>query len=195
MKPQRLVVPVLAAALIGAAGLATLASASDEPGRQAHLATTSLRRPHPTAAAPARHRRRVNPAVVRRLRHSAWRWQAVMGVPRARSKAPLRSARALRYWRRQARRAGRLAAHPPHKSGWLCIHRFEGGWADGGDPYWGGLQMDRGFMRAYAPAVLLRRGWANRWSPLEQMWVAERAHRSGRGYTPWPNTARSCGLL
>jgi len=27
------------------------------------------------------------------------------------------------------------------------------------------------------------------------MWVAERAHRAGRGFTPWPNTARSCGLL
>ena len=34
------------------------------------------------------------------------------------------------------------------------------------------------------------RGWANRWTALEQMWVAERAHRSGRGYGPWPNTAR-----
>ena len=40
-----------------------------------------------------------------------------------------------------------------------------------------------------------RRGWANRWTALEQMWVAERAHRSGRGYWPWPSTARFCGLL
>ncbi len=55
--------------------------------------------------------------------------------------------------------------------------------------------MDRGFMRSYAPAVLLRRGWADRWNPLEQMWVAERAHRSGRGFYPWPNTARMCGLI
>jgi hypothetical protein len=54
--------------------------------------------------------------------------------------------------------------------------------------------MDRGFMLAYAPRTLLRRGWADRWSPLEQMWVAERAHR-GLGYTPWPNTARLCRLL
>jgi hypothetical protein len=55
--------------------------------------------------------------------------------------------------------------------------------------------MDRGFMSTYAPGVLLRRGWADRWTALEQMWVAERAHRSGRGYWPWPNTARSCGLI
>jgi hypothetical protein len=54
--------------------------------------------------------------------------------------------------------------------------------------------MDRGFMRTYAPRELLHRGLANRWTPLEQMWVAERAHRT-RGYYPWPNTARSCGLL
>jgi hypothetical protein len=55
--------------------------------------------------------------------------------------------------------------------------------------------MDRGFMEGYAPHHLLRRGWANHWSPLEQMWVAERAYRSGRGFYAWPNTARACGLL
>jgi hypothetical protein len=93
------------------------------------------------------------------------------------------------------RRVSWLAAHPPHKRGWLCIHRYEGGWSDSGDPYWGGLQMDRGFMRTYAPRFLLRKGWADRWTPLEQMWVAERAHRNGRGYYPWPSTARFCGLL
>jgi hypothetical protein len=27
------------------------------------------------------------------------------------------------------------------------------------------------------------------------MWAAERAHRSGRGFYPWPNTARYCGLI
>jgi hypothetical protein len=101
----------------------------------------------------------------------------------------------LRYWNRQARRVRRLVAHPPHRLGWICIHRYEGSWRDSGEPYWGGLQMDRGFMQTYAPRVLLRRGWADRWTPLEQMWVAERAHRSGRGYWPWPSTARSCGLI
>jgi hypothetical protein len=50
-------------------------------------------------------------------------------------------------------------------------------------------------MRSYAARDLLRRGWANNWSPLEQMWVAERAYRSGRGFYPWPNTARYCGLI
>ena len=82
----------------------------------------------------------------------------------------------------------------PHRSAWLCIHRFEGSWTDSGDPYWGGLQMDRSFMSTYAPRWLLRKGWANSWTPTEQMWVAERSFRT-RGFGPWPNTARYCGLL
>jgi hypothetical protein len=55
--------------------------------------------------------------------------------------------------------------------------------------------MDRGFMSSYAPRGLLRKGWANRWTPLEQMWVAERALRSGRSFAAWPNAARLCGLI
>ena len=82
-----------------------------------------------------------------------------------------------------------------HLSSWLCIHSYEGSWTDSGDPYWGGLQMDRTFMLTYAPRWLLRKGWANTWTPTEQMYVAERAHDSGRGYGPWPTTARMCGLL
>jgi len=83
---------------------------------------------------------------------------------------------------------------PPHFSQWLCIHHYEGSWTDSGDPFWGGLQMDRNFMRTYAPAWLLRYGWANTWTPLQQMWVAENAFGS-RGFSPWPNTARYCHLL
>jgi hypothetical protein len=193
VKPKRLLLPMLAAVLIGAAVAATLAAASEVPGKTAHPARSITR--HPLIRPQVKHSRHINPALVRRLRQTAWRWQTVIGVRHAQSVVPLRSPRALRYWRRQVRYVSRLAAHPPHKSGWLCIHHFEGSWSDSGDPYWGGLQMDRGFMRTYAPSFLLRKGWANRWTPLEQMWVAERAHRSGRGYTPWPNTARYCGLL
>jgi hypothetical protein len=183
---KRLLLPVLVAAFAVAAAAATFASATAEPPKPA-LSNGAPAQPRP--------RPRGNPLLVRRLRRTVWRWQTVMGVRRAYSLAPLHTPRALLYWRQQARRVRRLAAHPPHKRGWLCIHRLEGSWWDGGDPYWGGLQMDRGFMRVYAPRLLLRRGWANRWSPLEQMWVAERAHRSGRGYTPWPSTASYCGLL
>ena len=187
MNNKRLLVPVLAVVLAVIAAASALASESDPPRRIVPEARTV--EPH------AKPVRRVSPARVRRLRTTAWHWQAVIGLRRAHSAAPLHSRRALRYWRLQVRRVIRLAARPPHRLGWLCIHRFEGSWRDSGDPYWGGLQMDRSFMRSYAPRVLLRRGWANRWTALEQMWVAERAHRSGRGYYPWPNTARYCGLL
>ena len=193
MNPKRFLLPVLATLLIAAATVTTLAAASALPGRGATPAASKKR---PALAKARKDRRRhVNPATVRSLRGAAWRWQALMGVRRAKSYASLRSRRALRYWSVQARHMRWLVAHPPHKRAWLCIHRFEGGWSDSGDPYWGGLQMDRGFMLTYAPPSLLRRGWANRWTPLEQMWVAERAHRSGRGYSPWPNTAHYCGLL
>ena len=148
----------------------------------------------PKRGALAREAPRVNARLTRRLRAATWRWQVVMGRHRSRLAAALDTRRALRFWRREARAVRRLAAHPPHRTGWLCIHRYEGSWRDSGDPYWGGLQMDRGFMRHYAPRLLLRRGWANRWSALEQMWVAEHAHR-GVGYSAWPNTARFCGLL
>lgn len=80
---------------------------------------------------------------------------------------------------------------------WTCIHRGEGAWNDAGDPYWGGLQFDRGFMRTYGPDMIRRHhgGLANTWTPREQIIVAERARASGRGYQPWPNTGRACGLL
>ena len=68
-------------------------------------------------------------------------------------------------------------------------------WRDGGGPYYGGLQMDLGFQRTYAPRLLQDKGTADHWTPLEQIWVAERAYRSGRGFYPWPNTARYCGLI
>lgn len=84
---------------------------------------------------------------------------------------------------------------PPHYSAWMCIHKFEGSWKDHGAPYYGGLQMDWDFMRAYGRRLLRTKGTADNWTPLEQMWVAEAAYRAGRGFYPWPNTARMCGLI
>jgi hypothetical protein len=55
--------------------------------------------------------------------------------------------------------------------------------------------MDVQFQRTYAPGLFSLKGTADHWTPLEQMWVAERAHRAGRGFYPWPNTARYCGLI
>lgn len=78
---------------------------------------------------------------------------------------------------------------------WTCIHGLEGAWnANTGNGYYGGLQMDIGFQQTYGPELLKTKGTADHWTPQEQMAVAERA-RASRGYNPWPNTARACGLL
>ena len=143
----------------------------------------------------AQRRRHVNPRSIRRYRAETWRWQALTGSVRTRRSITPNTRGVLHFWVHAAGRAYAKAIHPPHKGAWLCIHRYEGSWRDSGDPYWGGLQMARRFMAGYAPRYLLRRGFANRWSPLEQMWVAERAYRSGRGFYAWPNTARYCGLI
>jgi hypothetical protein len=142
---------------------------------------------------------------VRRIKgyqRATWNWQRLMGVRRTPNRKRYLRTRDIEYrryvmkqWRGRAIRAKRRAHNPPHEGGWRCLQRYEGAWADANDPYWGGLQMDRSFMLSYATAQLLRRGWADRWSPIEQMWVAERAHRAGRGFYPWPHTARVCGLI
>ena len=133
--------------------------------------------------------------------HATWRWERLMGAPRTPTEGRvLREMsvpdvkRAVLLWKRRAAAARRRAERPPHLSAFLCIHRFEGSWRDRGGPYYGGLQMDLGFQRTYGPQLLLAKGTADHWTPLEQIWTAEKAARS-RGFYPWPNTARSCGLI
>lgn len=89
-----------------------------------------------------------------------------------------------------------LVRELPRFPSWVCIHGHEADWQDADDPYWGGLQMDRGFMLAYGRDAMARHhgGWADTWTPAEQIVVAERAYRSGRGFGPWPNTAHYCGF-
>jgi len=141
------------------------------------------------------------------FRAETWSWQRLTGAPRTptsyserRNARPAYRAWVRDLWRTRSVAAERRARRPPHRSQWLCIHRYERhpaqGWATRtGNGYYGGLQMDISFQRTYGSDVYRRKGTANNWSAVEQMWVAERAHRSGRGFTPWPNTARSCGLL
>ena len=146
-------------------------------------------------------------AQVNDFRAETWRLQRLMGKPRTATSFSERTTRSDAYrlwvrdlWRKRLVRTKRQAANPPHRSQWLCIHRHERhpaqGWATRtGNGYYGGLQMDIAFQRAYGPELLRAKGTADRWSAIEQMWVAERAYRSGRGFHPWPNTARYCGLI
>jgi hypothetical protein len=136
-----------------------------------------------------------------RYRHVTWHWQRVMGSRLSRSSTSYRRDPSLRYrrwvrnlWRARARHARRRALHPPNRSAWLCIHRYEGSWRDGGGPYYGGLQMDVSFQLRYGRGLFRRKGTADHWTPLEQMWTAEKARREV-GFSAWPNSARLCGVL
>jgi hypothetical protein len=97
-----------------------------------------------------------------------------------------------------SRHATRLSVIGPR---WLtdaftCIHGYEGAWtSNSGNGYYGGLQMDYGFMQRYGTEYLQRWGTADRWPAWAQIAASVRAYQSGRGFYPWPNTARACGLL
>ena len=121
-------------------------------------------------------------------------------------KHPGRRDRIMRYWMRvQAHASKRLRNyHPPvpqgsysspKYTGLICIHTHEGAWnANTGNGYYGGLQMDSSFQQTYGPEFYRRYGTANNWPVIDQLIAGYRAVQS-RGYGPWPNTARMCGLL
>jgi hypothetical protein len=139
------------------------------------------------------------------LRRQTWRWQDVMQRRRTKPdvSGQMLSAssmefkeRSLAYWQKVAKRVYRRAQTSPHERELRCIHRHEAPWrANTGNGYYGGLQMDLAFQGDYGRRLLRRKGRAHRWTPLEQIWVAERALREGRGFHPWPVAARRCGLL
>ena len=138
---------------------------------------------------------------IRRFQKETLYWQHVMGVQpttlgiRRLAGLTVRGIKQLdSRWHRAEKRASRQAHHPPHLSGWLCIHHYEGSWSDSGGPYYGGLQMDYSFQSRYGGWLLRKKGTADHWSPLEQIWTAERAART-RGFYPWPNSARLCRLI
>ena len=133
-----------------------------------------------------------------RYRHETWRWQRLMGrrLTRNLKDPPANVEAKIAVWKRVALKTRSRAQNPPHKRQWLCIHRYEASWnANTGNGFFGGLQMNSRFQQQYGWHLLVLKGTADHWTPLEQMWVAERAHRSGRGFYPWPNTARYCGLI
>jgi hypothetical protein len=142
-------------------------------------------------------------AGIHTARDTTWKWQDTMSAARSPYAATAEQSPSLRYrqlvlglWTSRAKQAQNAAQHPPRLKDWLCIHHYEGAWPDNtGNGYYGGLQMDMSFMSAYGAALLRKKGTADHWTPLEQIWVAERAYESGRGFYPWPNTARWCGLI
>ena len=172
----------------------------------------ALRRCRPDRApTPRRPRRRAwrSWTQIADYRAETWRWQALMSKPstptlfterRSRGRRiPALGARALAA----PRRARPSASRRTRRTGaqWLCIHRYERHPGAGlGDTHRQRLlrRPADGHLASSAPTAAsccARKGTANRWTATEQMWVAERAYRSGRGFYPWPNTARNCGLI
>ncbi|HVU78481.1 MAG TPA: hypothetical protein VHC67_12920 [Gaiellaceae bacterium] len=115
------------------------------------------------------------------------------------------AAATLRLWQDRSAAAALLVdrhgyARPPVPaalaSAFTCIHRYEGAWdANTGNGYYGGLQMDVAFQSRYGAPYLERWGTADHWPAWAQLQAAVRAYRAGRGFYPWPNTARACGLI
>jgi hypothetical protein len=75
-----------------------------------------------------------------------------------------------------------------------CVIDREGTWTTNtGNGYYGALQADIGFQRTYAPDHLRRWGTADNWPWWAQLEMGYRGWLF-RGWNPWPNTARACGL-
>jgi hypothetical protein len=190
--------------LLAFAGLTTAAAAATASKAKPSSTTATSTTVATTAARTGPSRWELRTAAVwrrhiQRFRADTRHWLTVMrGQPPANvSRSPAtrsfaRLRQLVRQWRHRAHRAWWQATHPPNLQSWLCIHRYEGSWADSDSPYWGGLQMDLGFQQTYGGWLLSHKGTADHWSPLEQIWVAVRAART-RGFSPWPNTARYCG--
>jgi len=109
----------------------------------------------------------------------------------------------LQLWQRRLAAAtlqvlqhGHPAVPQALEAAFQCIHHREGAWtANTGNGYYGGLQMDIRFQTRYGSEFIRRWGTADNWPAWAQLVAATRAYRSGRGFYPWPNTARACGLI
>ena len=137
---------------------------------------------------------------ISRFRKETWHWQRLMGVPltppggRQRMGAPVgRPTGSPARGGNARRRRTRGAAPRPHLRG--SLHPPLRGRLDGHRRAVLRRPPDGPRLPAELRRLALRpKGTADHWSPLEQIWTAEKALKS-RGFWPWPNTARYCGLL
>lgn len=139
-------------------------------------------------------------------RSVTWYWQDIAQIKHTPTAYHERWAKGVRYlrwlnqlWEKRSLTAHRYAKHPPHLAMWLCIHGREATWTDNAsnNPHWGGLQMGDWFMNTYGRHLLGSKGKANNWTPLEQIWVAERAYQREHYsrewlFGQWPDTAPPC---
>jgi hypothetical protein len=193
--------------LLAFAGMATAAAAAGSSTESSSTTTTSTTATTTTVTTVESRLRAIAHwnRHIRSFRAGTRRWLTVIhGRPpvsvarllavRSTGGSVARLRRLANTWRHREHAVWWRANHPPRLGAWMCIHRYEGSWTDSGGPYWGGLQMNLGFQETYGGWLLRHKGTADHWSPLEQIWVAVRASHS-RGFSPWPNTARYCGVL
>lgn len=147
---------------------------------------------------------RANPVAVTERASAVLLWLQTHpkpGTPRSRARLEHRF-KAKVWWALQLagvawldRRTGDVDVHSPFG----CIHSHEGNWRDVGDPHWGGIQEDRGFMRTYGEDYIAAyHGLANVWPIWAQVVSGYRAYHGYHGYGPryfgpW-STAGTCGL-
>jgi hypothetical protein len=130
-----------------------------------------------------------------------WEWQEGKGPSRVTKIQPEWGCAFFRWFGARSREKARLAKKSFEEwfsrtyAKWECIHSGEGSWRDPNSPYYGGLQMDISFQRSHGSVWLKLWGTADNWPVWAQLRAAEDAFHDGRGFNPWPNTARNCGLL
>jgi hypothetical protein len=127
-----------------------------------------------------------------RARRYADRLERIVHREASRAERNERHVRRTRQLARRALDASPIGGHRIERA-FLCIHEHEASWRDGGLPYFGGLQMDLDFQRAYGRPYLQHFGPAHKWPRSVQLAVAIRGWLS-RGFSPWPTTRRYCGL-
>lgn len=87
-------------------------------------------------------------------------------------------------------------------SGARCIARHEGWWTSNtGNGYYGRFQANQDFAHAYGRHYGKRVSYVRFWDGMPHLWPRwaqihmARHGWKARGFTPWPTTARICGLL
>lgn len=91
-----------------------------------------------------------------------------------------------------AKAKSQLLSHHPLYAAFMCIHGYEGAWdANTGNGFYGGLQFGWNEWQTYGGKYASRADLA---SPADQI-RAGIAYHAVSGFSPWPNTARYCGLL
>jgi hypothetical protein len=131
-------------------------------------------------------------------------WSHVPGVKLRHVCNRARLALIAHRWLLAVAHARYVKLYEPKPDDWAefaCIHSHEGAaTSNTGNGYYGGLQEDMGFQRTYGPDFMARWGTADRWPVWAQVESARRARdgfagHGARGYGPWPQTARACGMF